>query len=155
MDRKIYIYFDDIHTAEPVLMGLLTAQQVRGHEVFSFEFAEDWLRNSHCHLLDPDLQFFAGRQYLTEPKSNFGLFLDSSPDRWGRVLLDRRESQRAKSEQRQRQNLQESDYLLGVFDESRMGAAVTTVKTWVLGKLSPCLWPSNAILRWLLLRPGL
>lgn len=122
MDRKIYIYFDDIHTAEPVLMGLLTAQQVRGHEVFSFEFAEDWLHNSHCRLLDPDLQFFAGRQYLPEPKNNFGLFLDSSPDRWGRVLLDRRESQRAKSEQRQRQNLQESDYLLGVFDESRMGA---------------------------------
>ena len=122
MERKIYIYFDDTHTAEPVLMGLLTAQQVRGHEVFSFEFAEDWLRDSHCHLLDPDLQFFAGRQYLPEPKSNFGLFLDSSPDRWGRVLLDRRESQRAKADQRQRQNLQESDYLLGVFDESRMGA---------------------------------
>lgn len=60
MDRKIYIYFDDTHTIEPVLMGLLTARQVRGHEVFSFEFAEDWLRNSRCHLFDPDLQFFFG-----------------------------------------------------------------------------------------------
>lgn len=122
MDKEIYIYFDDAQTAEPILMGLLTAQQVRGHEVFSFEFTEGWLRDSRCHLLDPDLQFFAGRQYLPEPKSNFGLFLDSSPDRWGRVLLDRRESYRARAEQRPRQNLQESDYLLGVFDESRMGA---------------------------------
>ena len=122
MERKIYIYFDDAQRVEPALMGQLTAQQVRGHEVFSFEFTDSWLRDSHCHLLDPDLQFFAGRQYLPEPKSNFGLFLDSSPDRWGRVLLDRRESYRAKTEQRPRQNLQESDYLLGVFDESRMGA---------------------------------
>ena len=122
MERKIYIYFDDAQKIEPTLMGLLTAQQVRGHEVFSFEFTDHWLHDTHCHLLDPDLQLFAGRQYLPEPKSNFGLFLDSSPDRWGRVLLDRRESYRAKTEQRPRQNLQESDYLLGVFDESRMGA---------------------------------
>ena len=34
MEKRIYIYFDDAHTAEPVLMGLLTVQQVRGHEVF-------------------------------------------------------------------------------------------------------------------------
>lgn len=122
MGREIYIYFDDTSTVEPLMVGLLTAQQVRGHEVFSFEFTEDWLKNSHCRLLDPDLQLFSGRQYLPENKTNFGLFLDSSPDRWGRVLLDRRESYRAKAEQRPRKNLQESDYLLGVFDESRMGA---------------------------------
>lgn len=122
MEKRIYVYFDDAQTVEPILMGLLTAQQVRGHEVFSFEFAEEWLHNKRCHLLDPDLQLFVGRQYLPEPKRNFGLFLDSSPDRWGRVLLDRRESIRAKTVQRQRRNLHESDYLLGVFDESRMGA---------------------------------
>ena len=122
MEREIYIYFDDASAAEPLMVGLLTAQQVRGHEVFSFEFTEDWLKNSRCRLLDPDLQLFKGRQYLPETKDNFGLFLDSSPDRWGRVLLDRRESYRAKSEQRPRKSLQESDYLLGVFDESRMGA---------------------------------
>ncbi len=122
MGREIYIYFDDVLTTEPMMVGLLTAQQVRGHEVFSFEFAEDWLKNSRCRLLDPDLQLFSGRQYLPENKTNFGLFLDSSPDRWGRVLLERRESYLAKAENRPRQNLQESDYLLGVFDESRMGA---------------------------------
>ena len=122
MEREIYIYFDDASTAEPLMVGLLTAQQVRGHEVFSFEFAEDWLKNSRCRLLDPDLQLFSGRQYLPANKTNFGLFLDSSPDRWGRVLLERRESYLAKAENRPRQNLQESDFLLGVFDESRMGA---------------------------------
>lgn len=122
MNKEIYVYFDDAYTEAPALVGVLSAQQVRGREVFSFEFAGDWLHDSRCHLLDPDLQLFSGRQYLPESKSNFGLFLDSSPDRWGRVLLDRREGYRAREEQRPRRNLQESDYLLGVFDESRMGA---------------------------------
>jgi len=122
MEKRIFIYFDDAHTVEPIMVGQLIAQQIRGHEVFSFEFTDRWLHDNRCHLLDPDLQLFTGRQYLPDTKSNFGLFLDSSPDRWGRLLLDRRESLRAKTEQRQRQNLQESDYLLGVFDESRMGA---------------------------------
>ena len=122
MNKEIYVYFDDAFTEAPALVGVLSAQQVRGREVFSFEFAGDWLHDSRCHLLDPDLQLFSGRQYLPESKSNFGLFLDSSPDRWGRVLLDRREGYRARAEQRPRRNLQESDYLLGVFDESRMGA---------------------------------
>ena len=122
MNKDIYIYFDDVNTTEPLFVGILSARQTRGHEVFSFEFSDEWLLNCRCHLLDPDLQLYKGRQYLPENKSNFGLFLDSSPDRWGRVLLDRREGYRAKEEDRQRLNLMESDYLLGVFDESRMGA---------------------------------
>lgn len=122
MNKDIYIYFDDENTDNPLFVGILSAQQVRGREVFSFDFADEWLSNSRCHLLDPDLQLYKGRQYLSDNKSNFGMFLDSSPDRWGRVLLDRRESLRAKNENRQRLALMESDYLLGVFDESRMGA---------------------------------
>lgn len=122
MKKNIYIYFDDAYTEKAVMVGLLSAQQIRGHEVFSFEFTDEWLHDYHCHLLDPDLQLFSGRQYLPEEKSNFGIFLDSSPDRWGRILLDRRESHRAREERRDAVNLQESDYLLGVFDESRMGA---------------------------------
>ena len=122
MNKTIYVYFDDSYSKAPALIGMLLAQQVHGREVFSFEFTNDWLHDNRCHLLDPDLQLFSGRQYLPENKSNFGLFLDSSPDRWERVLLERRESYRAKEENRPRQNLQESDFLLGVFDESRMGA---------------------------------
>ena len=122
MNKEIYVYFHNENTGHLLMVGILSAQQVRGREVFSFEFSDEWLTNYHCKLLDPDLQLFKGRQYLPEQKNNFGLFLDSSPDRWGRVLLDRRESLRAKTEKRQRRNLQESDYLLGVFDESRMGA---------------------------------
>ena len=54
-------------------------------------------------------------QFLTEGKSNFGVFLDSCPDRWGRVLMDRREADLwQKKEKRPPHKLFESDYLLGV-----------------------------------------
>jgi len=50
-----------------------------------------------------------------------GVFLDSSPDRWGRTLMVRREAQRARQEGRAENPLFESDYLLGVHDGHRMG----------------------------------
>jgi serine/threonine-protein kinase HipA len=80
------------------------------------------LQSSFVQEIDPDLGLYTGIQYLRDEKSNFGAFLDSSPDRWGRVLMDRRESILARLENRSRRNLNESDYLLGVFDEQRMGA---------------------------------
>lgn len=64
MNKDIYIYFDDENTAKPMMVGVLLAQQVRGREVFSFEFADEWLSNSQCRLLDPDLQLYKGKQYL-------------------------------------------------------------------------------------------
>ena len=60
-------------------------------------------------------------QYVPHGRENFGIFLDSSPDRWGPVL-DRRRLQLAREEGRKERNLLESDYLLGVYDGHRMGA---------------------------------
>jgi len=105
-----------------VLMGILVATRIRGKELFSFEFDDSWLRGKLARSFDPDLQLFKGRQYSPHVKENFGIFLDSTPDRWGRTLLDRREALRARIENRAAVPLHESDYLLGVFDESRMGA---------------------------------
>ena len=97
--RTIYVYFDHRSRGRaPVLLGTLTAQSVRGREVFSFEFSRDWLSDHPGQPLDPDLQLYAGPQYTSKP--NFGLFLDSSPDRWGRVLMQRRESLRARHSRR-------------------------------------------------------
>jgi len=61
-------------------------------------------------------------QYAPKEQENFGIFLDSSPDRWGRFLMNRREAQLAREEGRKEKTLLESDYLLGVYDEHRMGA---------------------------------
>lgn len=108
--------------AEPILMGTLYASPSRGNEIFSFEYAPAWLKSPHAQVLDPNLGLFAGPQYARDDQDNFGLFLDSSPDRWGRLLMKRREAQLARQEQRDARTLLESDYLLGVFDGHRMGS---------------------------------
>lgn len=107
--------------AEPVFMGTLYASLSRGKEIFSFEYDGAWLK-SYAQVLDPNLGLYAGPQYLRDDHANFGLFLDSSPDRWGRLLMQRREAQLAREVKRAVRMLIESDYLLGVFDGHRMGA---------------------------------
>ncbi len=119
---KIWVYADWDFVDEIQLLGCLTSQRVRGKEVFSFEYSETWVKNQNpILLLDPHLGFYNGKQYLPEEKNNFGIFLDSSPDRWGRLLMRRRESWQAKLEGRNEKTLLESDFLLGVFDGHRMG----------------------------------
>ena len=116
--QKIYVYFAH-NTETPEPLGTITVQQVRGKEMFSFEFNNDWLKNHPGRILDPDLQLYTGPQFTS--KNNFGIFTDSAPDRWGRRLMLRREKIRAAKEERRQKILQESDFLLGVYDETRMG----------------------------------
>ena len=121
--RALLVYADWNGINSEQWMGTLHAELLRGKEIFSFEYAPNWLESNDAQLLDPDLQLYSGKQYLNEStKSNFGLFLDSSPDRWGRVLMRRREAALARLEQRPENKLFETDYLLGVFDGHRMGA---------------------------------
>lgn len=84
MKRKeilVYASWDAIDP--PLLMGSLFATPSRGKEIFSFEYDKNWLKSNYAQIIDPDLQLFEGAQYLNDDKSNFGIFLDSSPDRWG------------------------------------------------------------------------
>ena len=121
--RTIHVYADWHSPDSPVLMGFLYAELLRGKEIFSFEYSKDWLKGNLKYRLDPDLEYYSGIEYLNDvEKSNFGLFLDSSPDRWGRLLMKRRESAIARFEQRKENKLFESDFLLGVYDANRMGA---------------------------------
>lgn len=121
MARNVLVYADWSGMDQPALIGLLTADVVRGKEVFSFEYAEEWLQSSKGQILDPDLQLYSGPHYPKDNKPNFGMFLDSSPDRWGRVLMKRREAILARQEDRPAKILYELDFLLGVFDSTRMG----------------------------------
>ena len=120
MDILVYADWKELNGS--TLMGTLCVSHTKGREIFSFTYNKEWLQNDHVQNLDPDLQLFSGPQYLSSEKKNFGIFLDSSPDRWGRVLMDRREAILSKSENRKLNNLFEEDYLLGVYDEHRMGA---------------------------------
>lgn len=106
----------------PVLMGLLHRQQSGAGEIFSFEYDRAWLEQPEVFSFDPDLALAAGHQYPAPQRKNFGIFLDSAPDRWGRVLMQRRENTRARHEKRKPRALTEWDFLLGVHDETRLGA---------------------------------
>ncbi len=119
--KNIYVYADWIGLNGPMSIGTLRVESLRGNEVFSFEYDNDWLHSDQLFVLDPDLSYYSGPQYLPDDKPNFGVFMDSSPDRWGRVLMRRREALLARMENRPQKNLMQSDYLLGVYDEHRIG----------------------------------
>ena len=147
MDKSktdIWVYAHWLGIQVPKCIGILTANFARGRMSFGFEYDKDWISSQEQLLLDPDLGWYAGPQY-PGGKENFGVFLDSMPDSWGRTLMQRREPQRAKEEGRAPKKLHDIDYLIGVFDESRMGAlrfkmdpqgpfletaSVTTVPPW-------------------------
>lgn len=121
--KEISVYADWIDLKNgPELLGLLSSTRSRGKETFSFEYSKEWIQSGFSQMLDPDLQLYSGAFYPREEKPNFGIFLDSSPDRWGKVLMQRREAVMAKIENRPLTTLSESDFLLGVFDQHRMGA---------------------------------
>ena len=122
-NQKIIYVYESFKFTTPNFLGTLFVENVRGRESYSFEYDADWLKSSANYMyLDPDLQLYAGRQYPTGAKNVFGLFADSSPDRWGRLLMTRRERILAEQEGRKPRKLLDSDFLMGVYDETRMGA---------------------------------
>ncbi len=119
-NTTIYVY-DDFSDATPILLGKLHVDRVRGGESYSFEYDNAWLKKTQMSTsLDPDLLPYGGRQYPTG-KGIFGVFADASPDRWGRILMTKRERILADRENRKPRKLNDSDFLLGVYDETRMG----------------------------------
>ncbi|WP_333601398.1 type II toxin-antitoxin system HipA family toxin [Flavobacterium sp.] len=117
----IYVYAHWLGMKEPKIIGILSAQQAKGKKAFSFEYDNDWLKSEQKFMLDPDIQLYGGPQYPNQ-KENFGIFLDSMPDTWGRTLMKRRAAQWAKENKEKAPTLYDIDFLLGVYDESRMGA---------------------------------
>ena len=121
MSKNIFVYADWESISKPTLIGILNADLLRGKEIFSFEYDSLWLKTQQF-FLDPDLMLYKGRQYTQHDKTLFGIFTDSCPDRWGRLLMTRREAIFAREENRTPKKLLESDFLLGIQDSARMGA---------------------------------
>ncbi|MFM0205812.1 HipA domain-containing protein [Paraburkholderia sediminicola] len=121
----IAVYGDWDGLAEPVRLGRLYTRPTGVQEVFEYEFEREVLNRPDMAglKLDPRLGWFAGRQYPPQGQETFGAFSDTSPDRWGRLLMRRRleRAQRAgRADPKAR--LYESDYLMGVHDAYRIGA---------------------------------
>ena len=87
-----------------------------------FHYERDWLADSRAFALDPDLSLDAAPFFPRPELGNFGIFLDSSPDRWGQTLMKRREALQATDESRPPRTLYAWDFLIGVQDFTRQGA---------------------------------
>jgi len=121
MSQDVYVFADWEGLELPALVGTLRSDVVKNKEHFSFAYDEKWLQSEFVQQIDPQLQLYVGDQHSEEQK-NFRVFLDSCPDRWGRLLMKRREAVIARKEGRKPGLLNEIDYLLGVHDMYRMGA---------------------------------
>lgn len=68
----LLVYSDWHGERGPRLLGVLSAEQVRGRETFSFAFDESRVRDGgDISLLDPDLSLCAGRQFPPRGKASF------------------------------------------------------------------------------------
>lgn len=120
-EEKIIYVYDVFSSDGSILLGKLNVGLIKGSESYSFEYDKEWLSKNKLQFnLDPELLSFPGRQFPTG-KNIFGIFADASPDRWGRVLMNKKERLLAERENRKPAKLHDSDYLLGVYDETRMG----------------------------------
>lgn len=87
-----------------------------------FRYERGWLRDPRAFSLDAGLALDANAFFPKPEAGNFGIFLDSSPDRWGQTLMKRREALQAKDEGRAARTLHAWDFLIGVQDVTRQGA---------------------------------
>ena len=119
--KKITVYADfDFLTATREI-GTLDYDRVRGNDHFAFTYSGDWLKSNGGIILSGDLMNVSSQQHPRGGSNVFGFVKDSFPDRWGRLLLDRRERILAKEERRDVRQLTNFDYLAGIEDFTRMG----------------------------------
>jgi len=86
MDREIYVFADWEVFEKPALIGALRIDVVKGKEHFSFSYDNEWLKSEFAQQIYPELHLYTGSQH-SQAQQNFRIFLDSCPDRWGRLLM--------------------------------------------------------------------
>lgn len=122
-ERAAYeVHLDAAELGVQQRVGTMYRHALRTDLPASFEYSEEWLKSDRVFMLDPRLELWAGEQHPARHARAFGIFTDSAPDRWGRLLMERREAAAAKREGRRIRHLQDVDFLLGVHDSTRLGA---------------------------------
>jgi serine/threonine-protein kinase HipA len=118
---KLWVYADFDWLKDVELIGELSFENLRGSETYGFQYSKEWLKRHSDILLGDDINNYPGMQYTQPGKDIFGCFADALPDRWGRMLLNRREQILALEEKRPIRKLSSFGNLLGIDDFSRMG----------------------------------
>lgn len=115
----------EVHVAlgdRNLLAGRMYSHRRRGSESASFAYDDRYLADPDAYALDPALPLVTGTLQTPVGRGLFGAFSDSSPDRWGRTLIQRAERARAKAAATAPRSMSEVDLLLGVRDDLRQGA---------------------------------
>lgn len=121
--RQTYdVYLEAAELGIQEQVGILQRNLHKEDLPASFQYMASWEQHPGRFMLDPRLDIHSGEQFPNHGMPGFGIFLDSVPDRWGRMLMERREAAEAERENRPMNVLREVDFLLGVHDVTRMGA---------------------------------
>lgn len=105
-----------------IKIGTIFSHRHREIESMSFIYDEKYISMPNAYALDPSLPLQIGSHQTSTRKNIFGAFSDSSPDRWGRKIIERRESIRAREAGVQPHSMSEMEILLCVRDDVRQGA---------------------------------
>lgn len=87
----------------------------------AFTYARSWLDSPDPFALEPRLPLIEGPQYSARGALP-SILADTTPDLWGQLLLERREAASADRQGRRARRLSDWEFLVGVSDETRMGA---------------------------------
>ncbi len=118
--RTLFVYADFDWLDEPLSVGELGYESLRGSNSYSFKYDNDWLRLYGSLFLSADINNYPSQQHTQPDRDIFGCFGDALPDRWGRLLLNRRE-----------QILATEEYMIGKKEAQRIIEEVKAgVRQW-------------------------
>ena len=117
MTETIEIHID--YGGETRLVGRCRYATKVHNQTSVFEYADEWLSFSEAFALDPaNLPLNPNPVYSSSEKSALpGALRDTAPDRWGQQLI-----RRALRKSGEKRFISEMDYLLGINDQTRIGA---------------------------------
>lgn len=144
---EVDVYLDE-GPGQPVYVGVLTSSYQGGRNLASasFQYDRNYLARADRYALSPDLPLVPTRIWTGTNTNLFGAFADASPDAWGQKLVEANNAVLRKHGAVLPQALGDFDFLLGVSDNTRMGALrlaaveashVTTPQSWLGPDASP------------------
>ena len=108
------------HTGpRPLRVATAWFSQRREQVTTALTYDPAWQSARHGHAISPDLPLTVARHHLPRLP---GALADCSPDRWGRMLIDKRARAVAHEAGTRATSASAVDYLLGVTDLTRQGA---------------------------------